>query len=198
MKMKKSTPQPALSHYYLPGLHGFLDGVCHKVTLKGAGGQAEGGYIEKLKRECLLFENQTVMLLNQTIAPMVERLTQLRSISPPVECPSASEGDTSSTAAVRKAMKDKKKYDEEYQQYAAAVKEIQAISSNIQVEIAQADSIVNGTYLKANIVLAKYCKGTSFSVVQQQIPTLYPSYFSKQILSIVNRFGITLDKKQEV
>lgn len=194
MKMKKSTPQPALSHYYLPGLHGLMDAVFHKVTIKGSGGQAEGGYIEKLKRECLLFENQEAMLLNQTIAPMVERLAQLRSISPPVACPNTSEGDTS-TAAVRKAKADKKKYADQSQKYAATVEEIAAISSNIQLEIAQADSRVHDAYLKANILLAKYCKGTSFSVVQQQIPTLYPSYFTKQVSSIVNRFGITLDKE---
>ena len=181
----------------MPALHGFMDGIVHKVKLRGRNGQSEGAYIEKVTREAELFERACIDYLLQKLNPLAKELTAARkAAAKPLPDTSPKDTRNAPNTATARAIRS-------HAAQVAAAKEARESAQTRADELNEdmlnwvvwcSNRIAQG-YQHLNISLARYCKAICFTPVQQEIPALKPHIFSAE--EICQRFDLHKDKKEE-
>lgn len=181
----------------MPALRGFVDGVVHKVKLRGRNGQSEGAYIEKVTREAELFESACIDYLLQKLNPLAKELTAARRTAD-APLPDTGPQDTlnAPNTATARAIRS-------YAAHVAAAKETREAARAKADELNEdmlnwvewCSNRIEQGYQQLNISLARYCKAIRFTPVQQEIPALKPHIFSAD--EICRRFDLHKEKKEE-
>lgn len=181
----------------MPALRGFMDGIVHKVKLRGRNGQSEGAYIEKVTREAELFESACIEYLLRKLNPLAKELTAARKAAA-APLPDAGPQDTRNApnTATARAIRN-------YAAQVAAAKEAQEAARAKADELNEdmlnwvewCSNRIGQGYQQLNITLARYCKAIRFTPVQQEIPALKPHIFSAE--EICTRYDLHKDKKEE-
>ena len=162
----------------MPALRGFLDGVVHKVKLRGRNGQSEGAYIEKVTREAELFESACIDYLLQKLNPLAKELTAARRTAD-APLPDTGPQDVAAAKEAREAAQTK----------------ADELNEDMLNWVEWCSNRIEQGYQQLNISLARYCKAIRFTPVQQEIPALKPHIFSAD--EICRRFDLHKEKKEE-
>lgn len=180
----------------MPALRGFMDGIVHKVKLRGRNGQSEGAYIEKVTREAELFESACIEYLLRKLNPLAKELTAARKAAA-APLPDAGPQDTRNApnTATARAIRS-------HAAQVAAAKEARdtarakadELNEDMLNWVEWCSNRIGQGYQQLNISLARYCKAIRFTPVQQEIPALKPHFRAEDICT---RFDLHKDKKEE-
>ena len=180
----------------MPALRGFMDGIVHKVKLRGRNGQSEGAYIEKVTREAELFESACIEYLLRKLNPLAKELTAARKAAA-APLPDAGPQDTRNApnTATARAIRS-------HAAQVAAAKEARDtarakaddLNEDMLNWVEWCSNRIGQGYQQLNISLARYCKAIRFTPVQQEIPALKPHFRAEDICT---RFDLHKDKKEE-
>lgn len=180
----------------MPALRGFVDGVVHKVKLRGRNGQSEGAYIEKVTREAELFESACIEYLLRKLNPLAKELTASRKAAA-APLPDAGPQDTRNapnTATARAIRSHAAQVAAAKEAREAAQTKADDLNADMLNWVEWCANRINQGYQQLNISLARYCKAICFTPVQQEIPALKPHFRAEDICT---RFDLHKDKKEE-
>lgn len=181
----------------MPALRGFMDGIVHKVKLRGRNGQSEGAYIEKVTREAELFESACIEYLLRKLNPLAKELTAARKAAA-APLPDAGPQDTRNapnTATARAIRSHAAQVAAAKEARDAARAKADELNEDMLNWVEWCSNRIGQGYQQLNISLARYCKAIRFTPVQQEIPALKPHFNAEEICT---RFNLhRKDKKEE-
>ena len=160
---KNGIEKPVWIDPLFPAFRGLLDAILQKVKVQGKSNLCVGGFIERTTREATLYEQAATTCLLKTLDPLSLELEVARKKSA-MPLPEHSAQAVSTTEIENKML----------QQIALTANDVQEV------------------YTKINIMVARFCKGTSFKVIAEEIPELTPHVFDAQ--AIAHRYNLHYDR----
>lgn len=164
-----------------------MDAVLRKVKVQSKSNQCAGGFIERTTREATLYEQAATTYLLKTLHPMSLELEAARkkSAAPMMEHKAETISTTEEARNARRAAEQQAQATAEKE---AAEEKAAEMESSMLEMIVLTDNEVKEVLTKINIMLSRYCKGTSFRVIAEEIPRLTPHVFNAQ--AIARRYGL--------
>lgn len=154
-----------------PAFHGLLDAVLQKVKVQSKSNLCVGGFIERTAREATLYEQASTTCLLKTLEPMSRELVILRK-NGAADLQKSDVQEISTTGEARSARRA-------VEQQAKAAE----LENKMLQQITLTENDIAEVYTKINIMLARFCKGSGFRVIAEEIPTLTPHVFNAQTVA---------------
>ena len=187
VKEKSGIEKPVWVDPLFPAFRGLLDAVLRKVKVQSNSNQCAGGFIERTTREATLYEQAATTYLLKTLHPMSLELEAARKKSA-APMPEHQAETISTTEEARNARRAAEQQAQATAEKEAAEEKAAEMESSMLEMIDLTDNEVKEVLTKINIMLSRYCKGTSFRVIAEEIPRLTPHVFNAQ--AIARRYGL--------
>lgn len=170
-----------------PAFRGLLDAVLQKVKIQSKSNLCVGGFIERTAREATLYEQAATTYLLKSLAAMGSELETSRKKSA-TPLPEYKAPEITTTEAARSARRAAAQQAQAAADKAAAEEKAAEIESKMLQQIALTENDIAEVYTKINIMLARFCKGSGFRVIAEEIPALTPHVFDAQ--AVADRCGL--------
>lgn len=187
VKQQNGIEKPVWIDPLFPAFRGLLDAVLQKVKVQSKSNLCVGGFIERTTREATLYEQAATTYLLKTLDPLSLELAAARKKSA-APLPEHTVQDISTTEGARSARRAAAQQAQAAADKAAAEEKAVEIENKMLQQIALTTNEVEEAYGKINIMVARFCKGTSFRVIAEEIPELTPHVFDAQ--AITHRYGL--------
>lgn len=188
---KNGIEKPVWIDPLFPAFRGLLDAVLQKVKVQSKNNLCVGGFIERTTREATLYEQAATTCLLKTLDPLSLELEAARKKSA-MHLPEHNVQDISTTEAARSARRAAAQQAQAAADKTAAEEKAVEIENKMLQQIALTENDVAETYTKIGIMVARFCKGTSFKVIAEEIPVLTPHVFDAQ--AIAHRYNLHYDR----
>lgn len=187
VKKKNGVEKPVWIDPLFPAFRGLLDAILQKVKVQSKSNLCVGGFIERTAREATLYEQAATTCLLKTLDPLSLELEAARKKSA-MTLPEHSAQAVSTTEGARSARRAAAQQAQAAADKTAAEEKAAEIENKMLQQIALTANDVQEVYTKINIMVARFCKGTSFKVIADEIPELTPHVFDAQ--AIAHRYGL--------
>lgn len=184
---KNGIKKPVWVDPLFPAFRGLLDAVLQKVKVQSKSNLCVGGFIERTTREATLYEQAATTCLLKTLDPLSLELEAARKKSA-MPLPEHSAQAVSTTEGARSARRAAAQQAQAAADKTAAEEKAAEIENKMLQQIAITENDIAEAYAKINIMVARFCKGTAFKVIAEEIPELTPHVFDAQ--AIVHRYGL--------
>ena len=184
---KNGIEKPVWIDPLFPAFRGLLDAVLQKVKVQSKSNLCVGGFIERTTREATLYEQAATTCLLKTLDPLSLELEAARKKSA-MPLPEHSAQAVSTTEGARSARRAAAQQAQAAADKTAAEEKAAEIENKMLQQIAITENDIAEAYAKINIMVARFCKGTAFKVIADEIPVLTPHVFDAQ--AIVHRYGL--------
>lgn len=184
---KNGIEKPVWIDPLFPAFRGLLDAVLQKVKVQSKSNLCVGGFIERTTREATLYEQAATTCLLKTLDPLSLELEAARKKSA-MPLPEHSAQAVSTTEGARSARRAAAQQAQAAADKTAAEEKAAEIENKMLQQIAITENDIAEAYAKINIMVARFCKGTAFKVIADEIPVLTPHVFYAQ--AIVHRYGL--------
>ena len=184
---KNGIEKPVWIDPLFPAFRGLLDAVLQKVKVQSKSNLCVGGFIERTTREATLYEQAATTCLLKTLDPLSLELAAARKKSA-MPLPEHSAQAVSTTEGARSARRAAAQQAQAAADKTAAEEKAAEIENKMLQQIAITENDIAEAYAKINIMVARFCKGTAFKVIADEIPVLTPHVFDAQ--AIVHRYGL--------
>lgn len=184
---KNGIKKPVWVDPLFPSFRGLLDAILQKVKVQSKSNLCVGGFIERTTREATLYEQAATTCLLKTLDPLSLELEAARKKSA-MPLPEHSAQAVSTTEAARSARRAAAQQAQAAADKEAAEEKAAEIENKMLQQIAITENDIAEAYAKINIMVARFCKGTSFKVIAEEIPELTPHVFDAQ--AIAHRYGL--------
>lgn len=184
---KNGIKKPVWVDPLFPSFLGLLDAILQKVKVQSKSNLCVGGFIERTTREATLYEQAATTCLLKTLDPLSLELEAARKKSA-MPLPEHSAQAVSTTEGARSARRAAAQQAQAAADKEAAEEKAAEIENKMLQQIAITENDIAEAYAKINIMVARFCKGTAFKVIADEIPVLTPHVFDAQ--AIVHRYGL--------
>lgn len=184
---KNGIEKPVWIDPLFPAFRGLLDAVLQKVKVQSKSNLCVGGFIERTTREATLYEQAATTCLLKTLDPLSLELEAARKKSA-MPLPEHSAQAVSTTEGARSARRAAAQQAQAAADKEAAEEKAAEIENKMLQQIAITENDIAEAYAKINIMVARFCKGTAFKVIADEIPVLTPHVFDTQ--AIAHRYGL--------
>lgn len=184
---KNGIKKPVWVDPLFPSFRGLLDAILQKVKVQSKSNLCVGGFIERTTREATLYEQAATTCLLKTLDPLSLELEAARKKSA-MPLPEHSAQAVSTTEGARSARRAAAQQAQAAADKEAAEEKAAEIENKMLQQIAITENDIAEAYAKINIMVARFCKGTAFKVIAEEIPELTPHVFDAQ--AIVHRYGL--------
>lgn len=184
---KNGIKKPVWVDPLFPAFRGLLDAVLQKVKVQSKSNLCVGGFIERTTREATLYEQAATTYLLKILEPISSELEAARKkCAAPL--PEHNVKDISTTEGARSARRAAAQQAQAAADKEAAEEKAAEIENKMLQQIAITENDIAEAYAKINIMVARFCKGTAFKVIADEIPVLTPHVFDAQ--AIAHRYGL--------
>lgn len=184
---KNGIKKPVWVDPLFPSFRGLLDAILQKVKVQSKSNLCVGGFIERTTREATLYEQAATTCLLKTLDPLSLELEAARKKSA-MPLPEHSAQAVSTTEGARSARRAAAQQAQAAADKEAAEEKAAEIENKMLQQIAITENDIAEAYAKINIMVARFCKGTAFKVIAEEIPELTPHVFDAQ--AIAHRYGL--------
>jgi len=184
---KNGIKKPVWVDPLFPSFRGLLDAIMQKVKVQSKSNLCVGGFIERTTREATLYEQAATTCLLKTLDPLSLELEAARKKSA-MPLPEHSAQAFSTTEGARSARRAAAQQAQAAADKEAAEEKAAEIENKMLQQIAITENDIAEAYAKINIMVARFCKGTAFKVIADEIPVLTPHVFDAQ--AIAHRYGL--------